>query len=96
MGDRIGGELGIRRWRGEAVILLHSVFSNTQLLTGRLHHDGPTCTHLGCPLRWNDAERSWDCHCHGSRFGTDGSILDGPATKPLDAADAAAPEQRPS
>lgn len=36
VGDRIGGELAVRRWRGDAIVLLHSVFSNTQLLTGRL------------------------------------------------------------
>lgn len=43
-----------------------------------------TCTHLGCSLKWNGAETSWDCPCHGSRFDTDGSVLDGPAVRPLD------------
>jgi glycine/D-amino acid oxidase-like deaminating enzyme/nitrite reductase/ring-hydroxylating ferredoxin subunit len=44
----------------------------------------PTCTHMGCSLAWNAAETSWDCPCHGSRFATDGAVLDGPAVRPLD------------
>ena len=50
---------------------------------GVLHAFDARCTHMGCHVRWNGTERSWDCHCHGSRFDVDGRVLQGPAVKPL-------------
>lgn len=41
------------------------------------------CPHLGCALKWNPAERTWDCSCHGSRFEENGAVLDNPATGDL-------------
>jgi glycine/D-amino acid oxidase-like deaminating enzyme/nitrite reductase/ring-hydroxylating ferredoxin subunit len=50
---------------------------------GVVHARSPVCTHLGCFVQWNPAERSWDCPCHGSRFHVDGEVLQGPALEPL-------------
>jgi Rieske Fe-S protein len=50
---------------------------------GRVHALSPICTHLACDVRWNTAERSWDCPCHGSRFTAEGKVLNGPAVADL-------------
>jgi len=50
---------------------------------GEVHAVSVTCTHMGCTLKWNSAETSWDCPCHGSRFTHTGEIIEGPATRPL-------------
>jgi glycine/D-amino acid oxidase-like deaminating enzyme/nitrite reductase/ring-hydroxylating ferredoxin subunit len=51
---------------------------------GTLHAVSSRCTHLGCQVVFNAAERTWDCPCHASRFSVDGTVLNGPAVKPLD------------
>lgn len=54
---------------------------------GGLHALSAKCTHLGCVVHFNSAERSWDCPCHGSRFDTRGAMLHGPAVNPLEPAE---------
>ncbi|CAM5247166.1 Glycine/D-amino acid oxidase-like deaminating enzyme/nitrite reductase/ring-hydroxylating ferredoxin subunit OS=Streptomyces violarus OX=67380 GN=FHS41_001727 PE=4 SV=1 [Streptomyces violarus] len=54
---------------------------------GNLHSFSARCTHLGCLVAFNSAERAWECPCHGSRFDTDGKVIQGPATKPLEQRD---------
>ena len=51
---------------------------------GRVSAVSPVCTHLWCQVNWNAAERSWDCPCHGSRFDTEGRVLQGPAVEGLE------------
>ena len=61
-------------WRPQ---LVKNIFHST---VGLLTPTRPRCPHLGCALKYNAAEHSWDCPCHGSRFSTDGTLLNGPAT----------------
>jgi glycine/D-amino acid oxidase-like deaminating enzyme/nitrite reductase/ring-hydroxylating ferredoxin subunit len=53
--------------------------------TGSVRACSAVCPHMGCLVRWNNSENSWDCPCHGSRFDTDGRVLHGPATSALEA-----------
>jgi Rieske Fe-S protein len=52
---------------------------------GQIHAVSAACTHMGCVVGWNENDRTWDCACHGSRFGLDGKVIHGPATRPLEA-----------
>lgn len=61
-------------------LLINGLNAAKNLLTPR----SPRCPHLGCALKWNGEEHSWDCPCHGSRFARDGKLLDNPANVDLD------------
>ncbi len=51
---------------------------------GELHAASAVCTHMGCEVSFNPAEKTWDCPCHGSRFDADGRVIHGPATNDLE------------
>jgi glycine/D-amino acid oxidase-like deaminating enzyme/nitrite reductase/ring-hydroxylating ferredoxin subunit len=68
----IRGEKKIAAWRDDG---------------GNLHLLSARCTHKGCTVTWNNAERTWDCPCHGSMFAADGSVIHGPARVHLPKAD---------
>jgi glycine/D-amino acid oxidase-like deaminating enzyme/nitrite reductase/ring-hydroxylating ferredoxin subunit len=55
--------------------------------SGQIHELSAVCPHLGCIVRWNGVEKTWDCPCHGSRFAPDGHVLNGPALTGLSPAD---------
>jgi glycine/D-amino acid oxidase-like deaminating enzyme/nitrite reductase/ring-hydroxylating ferredoxin subunit len=80
------GEGTVTRAAGETV----AVYRDEQ---GGLHAVSPRCTHLGCLVSFNSAERTWDCPCHGSRFDVDGAVIQGPALEDLAPAELA-PEDR--
>ncbi|WP_282937004.1 FAD-dependent oxidoreductase [Paenibacillus sp. RC67] len=50
---------------------------------GKLFVVDTTCTHMGCEVEWNEAERTWDCPCHGSRYSFKGDVIEGPAKEAL-------------
>jgi glycine/D-amino acid oxidase-like deaminating enzyme/nitrite reductase/ring-hydroxylating ferredoxin subunit len=76
--DDVGrGEGKIVNMDGKKVAAYRDEGGNLTLLS-------PVCTHLKCIVRWNDADQTWDCPCHGSRFRATGEVFSGPAETPLE------------
>jgi len=71
------GEAKVVKYDGEKIALFKDEH-------GELHAVNPVCTHMKCTVAWNNAEQSWDCPCHGSRFSVDGRVLTGPADHDLE------------
>jgi Rieske Fe-S protein len=70
------GSGNVIEYNGQKVAAYRDEQGNTTLRSA-------TCTHMACIVAWNDAERTWDCPCHGSRFKTNGDVISGPAESPL-------------
>ena len=65
---------------GRSILHKQLLCNGAESVVNLLRPTKPRCPHLGCALRWNAAERSWDCPCHGSRFDEGGRLLNNPAT----------------
>jgi glycine/D-amino acid oxidase-like deaminating enzyme/nitrite reductase/ring-hydroxylating ferredoxin subunit len=73
----------IRPGEGEIVEVDGKMYGAYVDDANKLHLVDVSCTHLGCKVKWNGDEKSWDCPCHGSRFTYDGKVINGPANEPL-------------
>jgi glycine/D-amino acid oxidase-like deaminating enzyme/nitrite reductase/ring-hydroxylating ferredoxin subunit len=74
----------LRTGEGKILELSGQSVAASRDANGRVSLVSPVCTHMGCLVGWNPAERTWDCPCHGSRFQPDGRVLSGPAESPLE------------
>ena len=74
---------------GEGAIIRHGLkkLAVYRDENGNIYKRTAVCSHMGCIVRFNMTEKTWDCPCHGSRFGTDGHVINSPAISPLEAAE---------
>ncbi|MFN2397592.1 MAG: FAD-dependent oxidoreductase [Gemmatimonadaceae bacterium] len=90
--DRLAGPegkslRGLRRGQGKILEIKGERVAAFRDSRGSVTLRSPVCTHMGCLVQWNEAEATWDCPCHGSRFRPNGEVLAGPAESPLEARD---------
>ena len=86
--DRFAGPQGrslraVKRGEGRIIEQQGKKVAAYRSESGDLTVRSATCTHMGCIVAWNEAERTWDCPCHGSRFSPRGDVISGPAESPL-------------
>jgi Rieske Fe-S protein len=86
--DRFAGPEGrslrsVRRGQGKIIERNGNKVAAYRDESGTTTLRSATCTHMGCVVGWNEAERTWDCPCHGSRFEPNGDVISGPAESPL-------------
>lgn len=81
--ERLSSTTDIANDEGRVVTMEGETFALYKDPKGRLHALNHICSHAGCNIRWNDAEKTWDCPCHGSRFSPTGKVLNAPAVQDL-------------
>lgn len=92
MRDRVAGSDGrsiraVKRGEGKIIERNGAKVAAFRGDDGAVTLRSANCTHMGCVVAWNQAERTWDCPCHGSRFTPTGKVISGPAESPLAEAD---------
>ncbi|HXA02274.1 MAG TPA: FAD-dependent oxidoreductase, partial [Cytophagaceae bacterium] len=87
LGDRIRADAqefsDVKDGEGKIVTLGGQKIAAARDENGELHACSPACTHMGCFVKWNNSEKTWDCPCHGSRFNNNGEVIYGPAVTSL-------------
>lgn len=86
--DRFAGTDGrdlraVKRGQGKIIERHGKKVAASRDDSGTVSLKSAVCTHMGCLVAWNTAERTWDCPCHGSRFKPNGQVIAGPAEAPL-------------